>query len=161
MEDKKASLSVQKASLLVEGGNVATVQKHTSPNKKEKRQARKLQEEADMLEQEKIVAQAEEDLKQAAMLSRKRKRSAENTMTGSGAVEGNLGARKNCCPGCTGLEGTGQTLVQTKTRGRRNGHPSSCRKESSSSHSTYLATHPKHSLRGGGGRRPVAIQKEN
>ena len=52
MEDKKASLIVkkEKASKLVEGENVAAEQKHTSPNKREKRQARKLQEEADMLE---------------------------------------------------------------------------------------------------------------
>ena len=43
------------------------------PNKRERRQVRKLQEEACRLEQEKTVAQAAEDLKQATMLSRKRK----------------------------------------------------------------------------------------
>ena len=82
MEDKKASRIVgkEKASKLVEGENVAAVQKLTSPNKREKRQARKLLEEADMLEQGKIVAQAEEDLLQPSMLSRKRKRSAESTI---------------------------------------------------------------------------------
>ena len=82
MEDKKASRIVgkEKASKLVEGENVAAVQKLTSPNKREKRQARKLLEEADMLEQGKIVAQAEEDMLQPSMLSRKRKRSAESTI---------------------------------------------------------------------------------
>ena len=101
------------------------------PNKREKRQASKLKEDADRLEAEKIVAQAVEDLKEANMLSRKRKRSASNIIKWAALEKEKLERDKKGHPGSGRLEGTGQIHSQTEARGRRNSCPSSYGEETS------------------------------